>query len=190
MTRKRAGVVVLLLSAVGAATEASGQDKGSIGLNLGYPTVGVTWHVAETVALRPELSFSFGSASTTSGSGADGSESDAWGVGFGISALFYVAEWEGVKGYVVPRVLVSRSSSDGLSTTGASLIETKGRTYDLSAMAGTQYALNSRISVFGEIGINYGKRHSESEPATGPLEFESDFWTLSPRSALGLIVYF
>jgi hypothetical protein len=189
MTRKCVGVFVLLLVAMAAGTVASAQEKGNIGVNLGYPSVGVTWHVTETVAVRPELTFSIGSSSTTAGSGVDGSESDAWAIGFGVSGLFYVAEWDSVKGYVVPRFAMTRSSADGLSTIEGSKIETTSRSYDLSLSAGAQYALSARISVFGELGLNYTKRHSESDGVASFL-LDSDSWAFGPRTAIGLIVYF
>jgi hypothetical protein len=189
MTRKSIGVFVLVLVSMAAgAAAAFSQETGRVGVNLGYPTVGVTWHVTDTVAVRPELTFAFGSSSLDS-AGTDGSESDTWAISFGASALFYVADWDGVKGYVAPRVAFSRSSVDTISTILDTTTESTGRTIDLGAMVGAQYGLNSRVSVFGEVGLNYSNRSSESGPGDG-LVLDSSSWSFSPRTAVGLIVYF
>ena len=187
--RKMYVVFVLLVISMAAAAVASAQDKGQVGLNLGYPSVGVTWHVSDRVAVRPEFTFSFGSSSSTAGSGVEASDSDAWGVAFGVSALFYVAEWDGVKGYVAPRLAALLSDADRVSATTDSTSASSSSGWDLGVMMGAQYSLNPRFSVFGEIGFAYARRHSESE-FLDSLIMENDSWTLGPRTAIGLILYF
>jgi len=189
MTSKRALVLLLLFVGMAAATPAFAQDKGQVGVNLGFPTVGVTWHVTETVAVRPEFTLMFGSSSSTQGSGVEGSEQDTWGLGFGVGALFYLREWDSVRGYIAPRFAIVHSSTDSISTTSDSRRESSGNNYDLGAMAGVQYALSSRLNVFGELGLGYSNRHSGTE-AIGSVIIETDSWSISPRSAIGLIVYF
>lgn len=187
--RNTCATVFFLFLLFAGAGNVRAQEAGQVGVNLGYPLVGVTWHVTPTIAVRPEFNFSFGSGSSTSGSGVEGSEADAWGLNFGVSALFYLAEWDGVKGYLAPRVAFIRSNTESLSTVSESRRETSGSGFDLAAMAGVQYPLNSRFTVFGELGISYVNRHSESNPI-GTVSLESDSWTLQPRTAIGLIVYF
>jgi hypothetical protein len=73
------------------ATGAAAQDEGKVGITMGYPAaVGIIWHVSDTVAIRPELSFSGSSSETDRAENITDSESDGWTLGTGISALFYV----------------------------------------------------------------------------------------------------
>ncbi|RPJ71079.1 MAG: hypothetical protein EHM24_13565 [Acidobacteria bacterium] len=189
MWKKCAGVFALVGLAMAAATVASAQEKGQVGLNLGYPSVGLTWHVSDRVAVRPEFNFSFGSSSSTSGSGFEGSDSDAWGVGFGVSALFYVGEWDTVQGYVVPRLSFLLSETDRIGTTSESTSENSTSGWDAGVMVGAEYPLNRRLSVFGEVGFTYVNRHAETRPLS-TLILESDSWSFGPRTAIGMIVYF
>jgi opacity protein-like surface antigen len=182
-------VFVVFAAVMAAGTLAAAQEKGQVGVNLGYPSLGVTWHVSDRVAVRPEFTFSFGSSSSSPGSGIEASDSDAWGVAFGGSALFYFADWEGVKGYVAPRLAALLSDTDRVGTTSDSTSASSSSGWDLGVMMGAQYSLNRRFGVFGEIGLAYSHRHSELE-LLDSVVMESDSWTLGPRTAIGMILYF
>ncbi|MFB3852311.1 MAG: outer membrane beta-barrel protein [Vicinamibacterales bacterium] len=189
MTRQRALVLVLLLAGIVAGGPAWAQEQGQVGVNLGFPTVGVTWHATDTIAMRPEFTFMFGSTSSSQGSGVEASEADQWGLGFGLSALFYLREWDGLRGYIAPRFAIVHASTDSIATTSGSKRKTSGNNYDLGAIAGVQYAISSRLNVFGELGLGYSNRRSETE-GPGSTDLETTTWALAPRSAIGLIVYF
>ena len=58
MKRLRAAVLVLPVLFVAQSAPALAQDKGDVGISMGYPAaVGVVFHLTDSVALRPEISF-------------------------------------------------------------------------------------------------------------------------------------
>ena len=127
----------LILSALLlAAPAAQAQESGQVGLEFGTNAVGVIFHLNDSLALRPEVTFAFGGSST--------SDINSWGVGG--SALVYLNHVEKLSTYFVPRFMYQRSSVSG----GLSNIDVVTNTYDVSGSFGAQYSLHRRFSVFGE----------------------------------------
>ena len=109
----RAIVVLGLLLGGGATVNA--QEAGQAGITMGYPgSIGILWHVSDSVAVRPEISFSTSSSDNEFGA-------DTTNVSGGASALFYVAKWDRVRAYVSPRFAYGRTTSDSLGTIGIGL---------------------------------------------------------------------
>jgi hypothetical protein len=149
-----------------AVSTASAQERGAVGVTMGYPSsVGLIWHVAERLALRPEVSLAK-SGTETPGTRLNGSGS-ASTVGVGISALLYVGKWDALRTYVAPRFVYSRRSGrtevsgeslsltpSGVTTTITQTI-TESTTTSKSAMGlfGATYSLHPHFSVFGEVGF-------------------------------------
>src|SRR5262245_39148814 len=103
MRRHLTGLVLLIASLL-CARSVSAQDAGSVGVTMGYPgSVGVLWNVTEGVALRPELSFSHLSTDTETSPLGVVASNDGNTVSAGLSALFYVAKWDMLRIYLVPR---------------------------------------------------------------------------------------
>jgi hypothetical protein len=150
MQRRTASLLVFSLILLGPAA-ASAQERGQAGLAMGYPAVGLMWHVTDDIALRPDVAVSKGSTTSTSGF-----STDSWSVGVGLSALFYVARWDSLRAYVSPHVAYTKSKSS--TETGSPIlpsIETTGSSYGVAGSFGTQYSLSRRFSVFGEVGLSY-----------------------------------
>ena len=191
------------------------QEPGHVGLTMGYPTaVGVIWHVADRLALRPDLSLSQSSGdSTTTTAPQIGSPSsnNSWQVGIGLSAFFYVARWDALRVYVGPRFAYSRStttSSSSSSSLSASVTDGTASSYSTTGSFGAQYLLGPRFAVFGEIGLSYTTITSDTTgittitlssfgvPFTGESPIVSTFRneahsrSVSPRSGAGVIFYF
>src|SRR5437868_11057455 len=98
-------VVLSLCGFVIAAATASAQDAPKVGVTMGYPgAVGVLWHVAGRVAVRPEITLSRTGGDSTAndllGPAPPVTSDDSSSVGVGIGALFYVARWDAVRAYV------------------------------------------------------------------------------------------
>ena len=157
--RLTAIVLTALMSVVVAPGVARAQDEGKVGLTMGYPSsVGVVWKVAEGVALRPEitLSRSTGDSSTDDLLGAvPVSTNDSTGVGAGISALFYIHRWEGLRTYVSPRFSYSRISTSASTSGSTSTTESTTSSYLTSGSFGAQYSLGRHFGLFGEVGLGY-----------------------------------
>src|SRR5262245_4517628 len=118
------------------------QEKGRVGITMGYPaTIGFTWHVTDTVAFRPDISFTH----SHSDRGDSPTESDTTTIGTGVAALFYFAAKDNVRPYFSPRVSYSHGS--GSSTSGTLEASSHGNAWTTSGSFGAQYSPNRRFSV-------------------------------------------
>src|SRR5262249_7962888 len=107
MTRTIAAAFLMLL----AASLASAQEKGQIGLGMGYPaSVLFLWHGTARPPVRPETAFWAWGTATGSVRGG------GWSSGVGVSGLLYAGKWESLKTYVSPRFTYNRSSSTTTTT--------------------------------------------------------------------------
>src|SRR5882762_8021149 len=161
---KQIRAAVLMSAVMMYGTGAFAQDEPGIGLTMGAPSsVGVIWRVMEKVAVRPELAFTrvtneypsadvLGNATTTA-------TADSWQVGAGVSGLFYVSRWNGVRTYLSPRLVYTKSSSSS-SSSSVSSIKGESSMYTTSGSFGAQYAVARHFGVFGEVGLAYGSTTS------------------------------
>jgi hypothetical protein len=183
--RRLTGSVVLIASLL-CARSASAQDAGSFGVTMGYPaSVGLLWHVAEGVALRPEFSFNHSSSETdtalpfgvnTSASGTN--------VAVGLSALFYLARWDMLRAYVVPRYAFSRSTTDAEGVLSQLNFESTSTTHSGGVSFGAQHLLGEHFAIYGELGLSYDRLNTELP--TGEARGNA----FGTRSGVGVVVYF
>jgi hypothetical protein len=163
------------------------QEKGQTGITMGYPAaIGVVWHATDRIAIRPELQFSAGTSESTP-AGFDGTSSSSWSVGVGVSALFYLNQWDGLRTYVAPRFsyLKARSSVDvGGPFGGDSTL--RSSSYAITGLFGAQYSLHRRFSVFGEVGLGFTDQDSTSSVLT--IRSSSNTW--GTRTGVGVLFYF
>jgi len=171
------------------ATGASAQDSGKVGITMGYPaSVGIIWHVSDTVAIRPELSFS-GSSSETDGTGnITDIESDGWTLGTGISALFYVHDYDRVRRYFSPRFTYNKVKATNSSSNGVFDASSTGRasTYGIAGNFGAEGKIADKFSAFGEVGFGYSHGTTSSSPSS--TTSKADSW--GTRAGVGVIFYF
>src|SRR5262245_20730696 len=96
------GLMAFVAALFGSSTAALAQEKGKVGLTMGFPSsIGILFHATDKIAIRPEFNFEQSSAEIE-GLVSIGS-SYTWVVGTGVSALFYLQKWEDVHVYVSPR---------------------------------------------------------------------------------------
>ncbi len=172
------------------ASGAHAQDR--VGITMGYPaSVGVLVRVTDNVAVRPELTFSQGSSTSTQAvlPGVANSQTtlDTSGVSVGASALVYVRRWDSLRAYVSPRFAYSHNSTTvggaGGNVTGLS-DDVSGSNYTVTGSFGAEYALGARFAVFGEIG--YGYTHG-NQSTVGLTQTTNSTAT---RSGAGIIFFF
>ena len=179
-------VIVLVMGlALGAvAASAQAQDSGRVGLTTGYPAViGIQWHISETIAVRPEVSF------TTTGSSSESlidASTDFSTFSTGASVLFYSPVRDNVKLYVAPRFAYGRTSGSG------DVIESITNVYSISGSFGGHYSLGRRFAVFGEAGVQYSHQtgSATSTISLGPLRTTSRGDVVGTRTAVGVVIYF
>ena len=176
---------VALLMGLAAVSTAGAQDQNKVGITMGYPaSIGVVWPVTDTVAIRPELSFS--GASSDSAASSFESESDGWAFGTGVSALFYLRKYDNLRTYVVPRFTYSRATTTVTSSsfTNSETTTTTSNT-GLAGSFGAQYSLGDKFAVFGEVG--FGFNHSWGTSSTTTAKASSNTW--GSRTGVGIIFF-
>jgi hypothetical protein len=151
---KTAGFLLVGCIAAGA------QETGKAGVAIGYPGgIGILWHATDKVAIRPD--FTFTHTSTDGVAGGDG-----WGIGTDLSVLFYVKKYDNVRTYVSPRFTYARTTTtiQTPSSTQGTFPDVKStsRSTGGAGVFGAQYSPSARFSVFGELGIGFSRRRTES----------------------------
>ncbi len=153
---------------------------------MGYPaSIGLLYHVSDKIAVRPDVAFSHSSGETDTPVGTLTSDSSSFSVG--VSALFYLRDWDKLRTYVTPRYGYSRTNSDTDSAVlGGSFVHTSTTTHAFGGLFGAQYSLHRRFSVFGEVGVNvtHGTGTSDSTTTTSTSN------SIASRSGAGVIFYF
>jgi hypothetical protein len=167
-----------------ASAMAGAQEAGKAGISIGYPSaIGVLWHATESIAIRPDFTFTHTSSDTSSG----------WAYGTNISVLFYLKKYDNVRAYVSPRFSYTRNSTTStpvVSTLpGAVLvppITITGSTTGGAGTFGVQAWSGSHFSAFGEVGIAFSQRTTESV-LTGLGNLKSKLW--GTTAGVGVVFY-
>jgi hypothetical protein len=188
-------VIAIMAAAVACLPgAAAAQEKGKIGVFMGYPSLGLIWHATDRVAVRPEFPFSVASGETTT------TENDSNGIGVGATVLFYVAKRDSAAMYIAPRFAYTHSSSETQSdvflpavtevigTQPAFTFESTAESWQLSGSFGAQYWFGSRFSVFGEAGLGYTS--GTVEAGSSFSSSKSDSHSFGTRSSVGAVFYF
>jgi hypothetical protein len=168
-------IVTLIPSGVSA------QEEGKVGITMGFPeSVGLVWHATETIAVRPEFSFSVTSSETEFAETSSGSFST------GLSMLFYLDQSDRFATYLSPRYAFHRSSATRESPLGAE-DESTLHSHLFSGSFGAQYWFGERFSVFGELGVAY--EHASAGDDDDDFD-EGTSHHIGSRSAIGVVFYF
>jgi hypothetical protein len=185
MRNRVAGSVALVAVVVavlfGSSTPAFAQEKGKVGLTMGYPSsFGIIFHVTDKIAIRPEFNFAQSSSDLETIIG--DTSSSTWTIGTGVSALFYLRAWDDTQLYVSPRWTYSHNSTSNQIGTEAS-----SNAWGLAGLVGAQHKLGTRFALFGEVGFGY----SRSTLGAGSLTVgEATASTYGTRTGVGVILYF
>ena len=182
-----AAAVVLTLA---APTAARAQDKGDTGLTMGYPTnIGFVYHVTDRLAIRPEISLAVSSG--TSASTVSVIEGDTVSLGVGVSAIFYLKQYDKLRTYLSPRYTYGHGESTTTSTFDPPFGDDGENTqtshsHGFMGTFGAQYAVGERFSIFGEVGASFSRSRSRTN-LSGLRSTSNQFTT---RTAAGVILYF
>lgn len=176
-------MILLVCGLVGVAANVEAQEKGRVGVTTGYPgAIGVQWHVADRIAVRPEISFS---KADTSSDGLVDATTDFWSVGTGVSVLFFSNVTDNLRTYVAPRFSFARTHGHGDVTSSTT------DSYTAAGMFGAQYMLGQRFAVFGELGFGYTRqRGSATATVLTEVRTTNHGNTVATRTGIGVILYF
>jgi hypothetical protein len=199
----------VLPSAVAAillgGTHASAQERGQVGLTMGYPAaIGIAWHATDRFGIKLETNFLTTSSELESGPLRSDREVESHSLGFAAAGLFYLGRSDNVSTYFSPRFAYSRTTSELEGADGFVFpvellpglpmlpilpreIRTESTSRAVAGSFGAQYSPNRRFSVFGELGLNYTSAEEESSSF---LSSETERSSFGVRSAVGVILYF
>lgn len=165
-----------MAAARGGQQPVSSQEP--IGITMAYPaSIGVMWHATERVAIRPDLSFSFGT-SESEATGVSGTSSDTWSLNIGVSALFYLKEWDNLRTYLAPRLGYSRGETTADSSSfGGLTAELTSSGFTLAGLFGASYRVHPRFSVFGETGVAFSDSETRTSAGFGARTDSQRFGT-------------
>jgi hypothetical protein len=200
----RVGVVALtLIGMVLVGSAAFAQERGRIGLSMGYPgNIGVLWKITNRLGIRPGVgfghsSFDPGSLTLSLGNGNSVTTESSTGstsVGVRVDTLFSVGVWDGVRAYVAPGYEYDRSTSTRVESTVSTgpfgspnrteTLKTHGHEHHVSGVFGARYVPHPRFGVFGEVGVSY------LESRTNFLEIPSTARGWNTTTGVGAILYF
>ena len=189
----------MMLAGVAHAGDGQASDQLRAGVTIGYPaSVGLIFQLTDTIALRPELSFSGSSADASLTTPVQSSTKDEGStIGVGLSALFYAARWDSLRAYISPRWSFSRASStittsipvivrlppqNSVSSTNTST------TNSVAGSLGAEYSLGRRFAVFGETGFGYTRQTTSI--AASQFHNENHLRSWGTRTGVGLILRF
>ena len=200
----RTGIVVLM--AIGcslAAAPAHAQEKGRLGISMGYPaSVGVLWHATERIAIRPSVSFDHSSAEFAVrtpvlgniGAITTTSMTESNTVGLRVDALFSVGTWDNVRAYVAPGYGYEWSDFNTTNSTvvtgfpglsnNRETLDREGHGHEVRGTFGARYTPHPRFGVFGEVGLRYFNGQ------TGLGEASSTLKVVETTAGAGVIFYF
>jgi hypothetical protein len=174
---------LVLALAVCSAVPANAQDTSKIGITMGAPqSIGVLWQ-SKKFALRPEVTFS--GSSTSVSSNVSTGNSSGWNVGLGVSALFYLHQYDRLRTYIAPRFDYSHSSATVTTSTGGSLPDTSRWSAGGAGSFGAQYAIADKFGVFGEAGFTFS--HTTLPSIITAAEGHINAW--GTRAEVGVIFY-
>ena len=185
MKRLRAAVLLLPVLVVAQSAPALAQETRNVGISMGYPaSVGVVVHVTDSVALRPEISFTRISSDSDSPFGDFSTSNYTYEIG--ISGLLYVGRWDKLRAYVTPGYAYRRTGGSNEVTVFPEVDSTTLSGHDFKGSFGAQYSLHEKFSVFGEAGLRYFTQQTRSAFSNGGTDFRS----FGTRGAVGVIFYF
>ncbi len=177
------------------------QDTARFGVTMGYPaTIGVLWHLNERLAIRPEVNFLFGSETTETDvpeylddliGDLDGfgfvpslgrRERTFWSYRTGVSVLYTVSDAESVRTYVSPQFHYGRLGGgyDGISPLQLDVSDSQ---YAVAGVLGAQYTPTRRLSLFGELGLDYTRTNNNLLNTTSRRN------TIGTTGRVGVVLY-
>lgn len=182
--------VAVFAATLVVSAPALAQQKGQVGLVMGYPaSVGVQFQVSDGVALRPEVTFSTASGTSTySGDFMVGeSDSDAAAFGIGFKALFYLKQWDSLRAFVTPGFVYGRATTTNTLATNSA--KSTSSSYQVLGSFGAQYALSRRFGILGEVGIQYSDVENDNTLSDGTSGTSSSTKNFGTRAAVGVVLY-
>jgi hypothetical protein len=191
-----------LILALGAA-RASAQEKGALGLDAlagnSTATIGARWHITKKFALRPTVAFSRVTSEQDTTVIADGTQAVGkqqtldWTLGAGLAGLYYISQGEALSTYVGASYSHNHQSEsvnplifppiDTLQTPNLAHLESIASVFQpnrtgananvVGALFGIQHALSKKVTLFGELGIDYSFQSLNQKAILSPSETQA-----------------
>jgi hypothetical protein len=163
------------------ARTAHAQEKGQVGVVMGYPAVGIVWTLEDDFAIRTSVDFDF--VSDTTDTNTINYDTSTSSLGIDIAVLFYDKRVDSLTMYISPSVGYRRfKTSTDVPILGD--LESSASTWQFGGALGAQYSASRRFSIYGEAGLVYGRQTSDFDATSGKG------YAIGIRSGAGVILYF
>ena len=172
--------LALLLVPVSLFAQTKGNTKYKFGLTI--PNIGAIWHISDSVAFMSGINFNHDWSRFGSGIDDPAARSSGDKLGVEASFRFYLPGWKVVRLYLSPKYRFNWNDMETESET--IIIHSNSYGHTLVGAWGLQYALNDRMSIFGDIGIGY-----ERGKTYGLSSYESSDNSIGTEGTWGLILY-
>jgi len=171
---------VFALLLVPAALFAQEQEKAKYRFGLTFPEIGVIWHISDNIAFVPGVNFGHTWGRNTISFYDDTLGFSSSRLEFNAGLRFFISEWKDLRFYISPKYGFAWHDSD-IDDSSPLNDESSIKYHRVSGAWGLQYAINDRVSIFGDIGATY-----ERVPEILSL---GDSNTISTEGTWGLILY-
>jgi hypothetical protein len=173
-----------------AVTNLFSQEKGQLGLGFkvgSSQSLGVTWHLSKTFALRPGAIFRWATINRSDVRSVLAREPEKeLSVGGSFSGLFYLGTNEKLSIYVGPEFEYLRTENNARVSSQPSPIEENVNEFAGKALFGLQYPFSQKFSIYGEVGLRFSFEKKRNSLA-GQTETKA---VAASNSGLGFIFYF
>lgn len=177
-------MLVFALLIVPDSMFAQEQNMAKNRFGLTFPEIGIIWHISDNIAFMPTIDFGHDWSKTTIGIEDSIIERSGNRLGVDASLRLYVSDWKDMHFYISPKYGFSWANTNINNTDypyDEYLYDGSSHSHKASAAWGIQYAINSRISLFGDIGAAYSRTSSSSSSNYSNTIFTEGTW--------GLILY-
>jgi opacity protein-like surface antigen len=166
-------ILFVLLLFLPASLSAEENEAEEFKFGLTFPDIGAIWHMTDRIAFLPGISFTHSWSEFGTNDETYNNSSNALVINAGLR--FYLYDWEDLRFYVSPgyRFGWVDSESDFSANTSYG--------HGVSGAWGLQYALNKRLSLYGDIGVSYNR--------TSPSDTDGHSSLFGTRGTWGLILY-
>ena len=175
-------IISFALFLVPASLLAQEKENAKYKFGLTFPTIGAIWHISDGVSFMSGIDFNHDWSGFSSILDDNPIRSSANMLGVETSLRFYLPGWKNVRLYLSPKYRFNWSDIATESEVGPIATDSYGHT--VVGAWGLQYALNERLSIFGDIGFGY-----ERQKLYGLSSYESSGNSIGTEGTWGLILY-
>ena len=175
-------IISFALLLVSASLFAQEKETATFRFGLTFPTIGAIWHISDNVAFMSGIDFNHDWSGFTSSIDNHPVRNSGNRLGVEASVRFYLLQWKDVRLYLSPKYRFNWSDIRIEDETYPVTTDSYG--HSAIGAWGLQYALNDRVSIFGDIGFGY-----ERQKVYGLSSYDNSSNSIGTEGTWGMILY-